>query len=206
MAEPASLDQRIQVFRNMVAADPENELANFSLGKLLFEKGDLAGAEPALRKALSLNPRISAAIQVLGELLARTGRREEAIEVLSRGVETAHQKGEYQPRNRMQEILRSLGVEPPDPEARARAAPAAESTGGWSCRRCGLDNPRLERPPFKSPVGQQIFDSICVSCWDEWKKQMSVKVINEYRLNLATEQGAKIYDQHLREFLGLDGA
>lgn len=197
--------QRIQVFRNMVAADPENELANFSLGKLLFEAGEPAEAEPAIRKALDLNPRLSAAIQVLGGILLATDRRDEAIQVLKDGVELAHAKGEYQPRNAMQGVLREIGVTPPDPAANDSAprADGGTSADEASCRRCGLENPRLDRPPFNNDIGKQILENICTSCWQEWK-DVSIKVINEYRLNLSSEEGSKIYDQHLKEFLGLE--
>ena len=200
--------QRIQVFRNMVAADPENELANFSLGKLLFEAGEHVGAEPAIRKALELNPRLSAAIQVLGGILLATDRRDEAIQVLNDGVELAHAKGEFQPRNAMQATLRDIGVTPPDPEARDKESKTADSGGeggpdASGCRRCGLDNPRLDRAPFNNELGAQILEKICTSCWKEWR-DVSIKVINEYRLNLSTEEGSRIYDQHMMEFLGLE--
>jgi hypothetical protein len=33
---------------------------------------------------------------------------------------------------------------------------------------------------------------------------MSIKVINELRLDLSTERGAEEYDRHMREFLGLE--
>ena len=35
---------------------------------------------------------------------------------------------------------------------------------------------------------------------------MSIKVINEYRLNLASEQGSQVFDAHMREFLGIHDA
>jgi hypothetical protein len=31
-------------------------------------------------------------------------------------------------------------------------------------------------------------------------------VINEYRLNLATDQGSQVFDFHMKEFLGLSDA
>ena len=71
------------------------------------------------------------------------------------------------------------------------------------CSRCGKPNPRLEEAPFPTELGARIHQTICQSCWREWFA-MSVKVINEYRLNLLSPQGAQIYDQHLKEFLGLE--
>jgi Fe-S cluster biosynthesis and repair protein YggX len=51
-------------------------------------------------------------------------------------------------------------------------------------------------------LGSQVLERICEPCWREWIA-MSIKVINEYRLNLASEQGSQIYDAHMKEFLGL---
>jgi len=82
---------------------------------------------------------------------------------------------------------------------------ASETTGpspGFTCARCGLPNPRLEEPPFETDLGRRIHASICQPCWLDWMGY-SIKVINEYRLNLATEQGEKIYDEVMQEFLGL---
>jgi Fe-S cluster biosynthesis and repair protein YggX len=205
MPDPSNLDQRLQAFRNMLAAEPENELLNLSLAKLLVEKGDDAAAERALRKALTRNERLSVAIELLGALLLRTGRRDEAAELLARGVRTAHEAGEYQPRNRMQELLRGIGVTPPDPagERAAAAAPRDSTSAGWSCRRCGLDDERLQRPPFASDLGKRIAASICARCWEEWKRDISVKVINELRLDLSTAAGAAAYDREMKAFLGL---
>ncbi|MBI4586998.1 MAG: Fe(2+)-trafficking protein [Planctomycetes bacterium] len=203
MAGPANYADRIQVFTNMLKADPENELAHFTLGKLYLESGDLESAEKSLRQTLGLNPRHSVAMKLLGQVLMERGRKEEAIEMLKNGVLLAHEKGEYQPRNQMQELLKSLGVTPPDPVEHARQARGAGAAPGqWFCSRCGKPNPRREAPPFDSPLGKRIFETICAPCWKEWIA-MSIKVINEYRLNLATEQGSKIYDHHLREFFGI---
>ena len=86
----------------------------------------------------------------------------------------------------------------------AQSAPeAAETTGGFVCRRCGQANPRMEEPPFSTEIGQKIYEAICQPCWREWIAQ-SIKVINEYRLNLISPQGNEIYEQHMKEFLGVE--
>ncbi len=192
---------RLAAFLKMAEADPTNELAHFSLGKIYFEGRDFARAETSLRRTLELNPRHSVAHRILGQVLMETGRRDDAIEVLRRGVGLAHEKGEFQPRNQMQEILRSMGVIPPDP-ARNEVGAKPTSAGSFLCGRCGKSNPALDEAPFDSDLGQRILKSICQSCWREWIA-MSIKVINEYRLNLATDQGSKVFDFHMKEFLGI---
>jgi len=197
-------DDRLAVFTKMAEADPTNELAHFSLGKLHFESGDLAQAEKPLRRTLELNPQHAQAHRFLGEALLRQGRKEEAVPLLTAGIQIAHDRGEFQPRNQMQEILRQAGVEPPRPQDAARPAGAASpGAGGFVCRRCGSANPALTEPPFLNDMGRKIQAEICQSCWREWFA-MSIKVINEYRLNLLTPQGNEIYETHMKEFLGLD--
>jgi Fe-S cluster biosynthesis and repair protein YggX len=202
MCAEMSNQERLAVFQNMVAADPQNELAHFSLGRLYFELHDLANSERSLRRTLELNPKHSVAHRLLGQLLSETGRRDEAVEVLQRGVLLAHQKGEFQPRNQMQEILRSLGVAPPDPAKEERGKRGIPE-GQFVCQRCGQPNSPLEEQPFENALGAQILERICQNCWREWIA-MSTKVINEYRLNLATAQGSQVYDFHMKEFLGLE--
>jgi Fe-S cluster biosynthesis and repair protein YggX len=52
-------------------------------------------------------------------------------------------------------------------------------------------------------IGRRIYESVCAECWDYWVRNMSVKVINELRLDLSTEQGGETYDQIMKETLGL---
>ncbi len=70
------------------------------------------------------------------------------------------------------------------------------------CRRCGQASPKMAERPFKGPLGEQIWASVCQPCWDEWIR-MGTKVINELRLSLANPRHAELYDQHMREFLNL---
>jgi Fe-S cluster biosynthesis and repair protein YggX len=195
-------EERLNVFKNMAEADPENELAHFSLGKVHLEMGNGAEAERSLRRVLELNPRHSQAMRFLGEALLRGGRREEGIRVLEEGIRVAHEKGEFHPRNQMQEILRKEGVEPPTPESAPGKAAGAEPEG-FVCRRCGRANPPMDERPFPNELGKKIHATICQQCWREWIA-MSIKVINEYRLNFLSSEGNAIYDQHMKEFLGLE--
>lgn len=196
--------ERLQVFTKMAEADPSNELAHFSLGKLHFESGDLAPAEKSLRRTLELSPQHAQAHRFLGDTLLKLGRKDEAVAILKAGVQLAHDRGEFQPRNQMQELLRQAGVEPPSPQATAK--PPVSSPGaatGFVCRRCGVANPQLTEPPFLNNTGRKIQAEICQSCWREWFA-MSIKVINEYRLNLLSPEGNQVYETHMKEFLGLE--
>jgi Fe-S cluster biosynthesis and repair protein YggX len=204
MSPAPSPEERIALLRNMVEADPNHELAHFSLGKALLELGDLTAAEASLRRSMELNPRNAAAHLLLGQTLAKAGKRDEAVGVLRTGVLLAHENGEFQPRNRMQELLRSLGVEPPDPAGEERARRGVQA-GDFVCARCGVASARLEEVPFDSPVGKKIHETICQGCWREWLG-MSIKVINEYRLQLGTDRANQVYEHYMKDFLGIPGA
>lgn len=52
-------------------------------------------------------------------------------------------------------------------------------------------------------LGKKIYERVCVQCWEFWLRDYSIKVINEMRLDLSTEQGCEMYDQLMRETLGL---
>ena len=70
------------------------------------------------------------------------------------------------------------------------------------CKRHGGTGPRLEKPPFRNPFGQEIYDNTCANCWKE-AIAFGTKVINELRLPLADPQAQKMWDQHIRDFLNL---
>ncbi len=199
--------QRIEQFRNMVAADPENEMGHFSLGKAYAEAGMLDDAASSLARVLAINPKYSAAYQLLGQVQADRGRRSEAVEVLQRGYRIAHEKGELMPRNRMGDLLRSLGAAPPAVEEPARGG-AADVPAGTSdqvqCRRCCRPAARLPSPPMRGDLGQKVYANICAACWREWIG-MGTKIINELRLDFRQKQAQELFDQHMVEFLGLDG-
>ena len=202
MASRMNNEERLQLFRSMAESDPENELAHFSIGKLSAEAGSWPEAELALRRCLEINENHSVALSILGESLLAQDKRDEAVELLGKGIVVAHERGEFMPRDKMRELLKSIGVTPPDLTSSADDDAAPVDPDAWVCRRCFKANPPLEEAPFSNDLGQKVLDGICKSCWSEWIA-MSIKVINEFRLNMATPESNQIYDDQLREFLGL---
>ena len=202
-------ESRIAMFENMASSDPENELAHFTLGKLYFDAGRYSDAESSLRRTLEINAQHTQAHRFLGETLLKSGKAEEAHAILLDGVRLGHVRGEYMPRNQMIEILEREGVELPklieDDDEDDLEGEGEGDSDTFTCRRCLKPGVALDSPPFSSDVGRQIHESICQDCWKEWMT-MSVKVINEMRLNPATPEGSRAYDQHMSEFLGLSGA
>lgn len=72
-----------------------------------------------------------------------------------------------------------------------------------TCKKRGVELAGLEKPPFPGPLGQQIFEQISQDAWDEWRTQMQIKVLNEYRLNMADPKDYKVLVEQMKVFLNL---
>ena len=75
-----------------------------------------------------------------------------------------------------------------------------------NCVKLGQELPGLEKPPFDDELGQQIFDKISQKAWLEWKDEMMIKIINEYRLNLADAAHYQQLIEQMKAFLNLESA
>jgi tetratricopeptide (TPR) repeat protein len=198
------LQERIAQFRKMANDDPDNELGHYRLGNLLMEDGQYEEAVRSFRRTLELSPLFSKVYQLLGSCLAKLGRRDEAVEVLKQGFAVADGRGDNIPRDEIAKLLTQLGAEVPA----VRQASGGGPGGGFRCQRPGCPaGPyarQLARPPMPDDVGRRIYETVCADCWDYWLRNVSIKVINEMRLDLSTERGQEIYDQIMRETLGLE--
>ncbi len=81
----------------------------------------------------------------------------------------------------------------------------------FNCNRC-VANPDLKadetkqmtEPPFDTDYWRGIQSVTCQDCWVEWK-DMEVKIINEYRLNLLEREHRKLLKKHMHDFLDVEG-
>ncbi len=197
---------RIQQFRQMADSDPENELGHFSLGKAYIEAGRFAEAAVSLQRVLELKPTFSKAYHLLGTALDAAGKRDDAVQTVTKGVTLADEQGDRMPRDAMADMLRAWGAAVPAfKEAAKSDAPMAEGTSeeGFQCIRCGRPGGQLPKQPFRGPLGEKIHQHVCTSCWGEWIP-MGTKVINELGLTLSTQAGQDSYDQYMIEFLQME--
>jgi len=67
------LSQRIAQFENMVQADPDNDMAHFSLGGAYLQAGRHRDAAEAFKRSIAINPGMSKAYQMAGQALAAAG-------------------------------------------------------------------------------------------------------------------------------------
>jgi Fe-S cluster biosynthesis and repair protein YggX len=200
----ATLEDRIAQFEKMAREDPENDMAHFSLGHAYLQADRAAEAARSFEHCIRLNPGMSKAYQLAGQAMIKAGWEDKAVAVLRTGYEAAAARGDRMPQEAIATLLRSIGREPPqiagsgDPSAAPAAAP-----GAFICKRTGRPGARLAAPPFRGPVGDWIFRNISAETWRAWIGQ-GTKVINELRLDFSREQDQAVYDQHMREFLGVD--
>ena len=70
----------------------------------------------------------------------------------------------------------------------------------FSCTRCGAEGPRLDAAPYPNATGRRILEEICGGCWAEWR-DLEVKIINEYQLNMLERTHRKTIQTQLRSFM-----
>jgi Fe-S cluster biosynthesis and repair protein YggX len=200
----SNVDARISQFENMVRpeADPDNEMAWFSLGQAYAEAGRHADAARAYQRCIQLNEMFSKAYQLAGAEFIAAGDHDSAAEVLTSGFHIATRRGDRMPQRAIADLLRS--IDRPVPEAAPASAASSPAIGGsFVCLRTGRSGTRMIRPPFKGPVGAWIASNITQETFDEWIRQ-GTKVINELRLDLSRDEDESVYDAHMREYLGID--
>src|SRR3974377_198119 len=135
------LAARIEQFRKMAEADPENELGHFSLGRALFDAGNTAEAAKSFQRVIALNPNIGKVYHLLAQSQLQLGQKDLAIETLKTGARTAHNRGDFMPKKQMLKMLKELGVEMPDLAQQESTQKAGE--GEVLCRRCGQVKTKL---------------------------------------------------------------
>ena len=73
------------------------------------------------------------------------------------------------------------------------------------CVKLGREAEGLEKPPFKGELGQKLFESVSKEGWELWKRH-STMLINEFRLDLMSEVGQRVWMDQLDKFFFGEGA
>lgn len=63
----------------------------------------------------------------------------------------------------------------------------------------------LDKPPFRGPVGEKVFENVSKEAWRTWLEH-SKMLINEFRLDLTSEQGQKIWMTECEKFFFGEGS
>ncbi len=201
-----STPERIAQFEKMASADPTNEMAHFSLGNAYLQAGRHAEAATSLQRVIELSAGMSKAYQLCGQAMIGAGWTDKAVDVLTRGFHIAFQRGDRMVEQAIGQLLVSIGRTVPTVErTTAAASNPNRADGSFVCGRTGRAGTKLAAPPMRGVIGAWIFENISAETWKEWIGQ-GTKVINEMRLDFSRERDQEIYDQHMREYLGLDDA
>ena len=74
------------------------------------------------------------------------------------------------------------------------------------CAKLKKELPGLDEAPFDGhPLGQRIFEQVSKEAWLMWVEHMKM-LMNEYRLNLGTEQAQQFLLQQMEAYFFGEGA
>jgi len=180
------LNDKIERFQNMAAADPSNDMAHFSLGSAYLEAQKYSEAATSFEACVKLNPEMTRAMELGGSALMQMGNKAEAKKVLTQGYEQAASKGEMRVKDGIAAILEAAGIEIPTVEQVAT----------------GESGEKLNEAPLPGATGQWIFENVDEVQWEAWIGQ-GTKVINELRLDFSKEEDQKVFGEYMAEFLGI---
>lgn len=195
------LAERIAQFENMAQADPDNEMAHFSLGGAYAQAERHAAAASSYEKCTRANPDMSKAYQLAAEQYLKAKDPDRALSMLDRGYPIAARLGDLMPKNAMAKLYERLDRKPP--VVKDAAPEPVHAAGTFVCTKTGRAGTKLPRAPFKGAIGNWIHDNISQQTWNDWIAQ-GTKVINELRLDLSRDEDAQTYDRYMHEYLGLD--
>src|SRR5207245_10711204 len=68
------------------------------------------------------------------------------------------------------------------------------------CVKLGRELPGLDEPPFDTPLGQRIYESISAEAWRQWSEH-SKMLLNEYRLQPWKPEAQQFLVEQMELFL-----
>ncbi|NLE85317.1 MAG: oxidative damage protection protein [Myxococcales bacterium] len=74
-----------------------------------------------------------------------------------------------------------------------------------NCVKLGREAEGLEKPPLKGEVGQRIFENVSKEGWRMWLEH-SKMLINEYRLDVTSEHGQRIWYAEMDKYFFGEGS
>jgi Fe-S cluster biosynthesis and repair protein YggX len=73
------------------------------------------------------------------------------------------------------------------------------------CVKLGREAEGLDKPPLKGEVGQRIFENVSKEGWRMWLEH-SKMLINEFRLDVTSEHGQRIWYTEMDKFFFGEGS
>ena len=72
------------------------------------------------------------------------------------------------------------------------------------CSKFKKELPGLEKPQFGGDIGKKVFENVSAEAWKQWSTDVQIKVLNEYRLNMADPRDYQVLVDQMLRFLGLE--
>jgi Fe-S cluster biosynthesis and repair protein YggX len=74
-----------------------------------------------------------------------------------------------------------------------------------NCIKLGQPGEGLDKPPFRGELGQRVYENVSKEAWRKWLEH-SKMLINEYRLDLVSEAGQRIWMKELENYFFGEGS
>ena len=74
-----------------------------------------------------------------------------------------------------------------------------------NCIKLGIEAEGLDKPPFRGALGERVYESVSKEAWKKWLEH-SKMLINEYRLDLTSESGQRLWMTECEKFFYGDGS
>ena len=99
---------RIEMLKDLLTQDPNNQLARYGLGMEYSGKGDVDSAIAEFKKLVAINPDYANAYFMAAQALAKADRADEAKQLLRQGITAAARTGNHHAQSEMQGFLDEL--------------------------------------------------------------------------------------------------
>lgn len=73
------------------------------------------------------------------------------------------------------------------------------------CIKLGRQAEGMDRPPFKGELGDRLFERVSKEAWRQWLEH-SKMLINEYRLDLTSESGQRLWMTECEKYFFGEGS
>jgi Fe-S cluster biosynthesis and repair protein YggX len=195
-------EKRISQFQRLIADDPSNDMAYFSLGNAFMQSDRFDEAADTFAQCAKINEAMTKAYQLAGDAYIKAGHTDKAKMILTQGYIEATTRGDMLPKNAIAELLESINAPLPEIEDKpAESTPSSKPAGDFKCMKSGDMGTKLARAPFRNAMGQWIHENISNETFTEWI-HLGTKIINELRLDLSRDDHDAVYEYGMRIFLG----
>lgn len=73
------------------------------------------------------------------------------------------------------------------------------------CVKLGREAEGLEKQPIKGDLGKRVFENVSKEAWKMWLEH-STMLINEYRIDLMSQAGQRVWMDELEKYFFGEGA